>query len=247
MWEAAIWTAFGCLFAIGYGAMSLTPPAYLISRCCFLLSLLILIGRLGWWLVFEHSGNKIWTTVLAFVIFGCIGVLWAYSMQWVNEREIAWNNNLGPQQPQIVEQPKPPNPLLGNLKQRANELSKEILVDLYDHGWPMQIAPTNRPRFQDKMPIGGEENRKWSERRSGAFMFSYLERVLDTRDEFEQLLHVKDKYLEMYIQQIRNIDGTNKQRAKTSLEQEFKYHISPQIIEDIAGRLKIMADEYIKD
>ena len=67
--------------------MSLNPPEYYIARWCFLLATLILLGRLGWWLAFERSGDKTQTFFLAVLIFGFIGGLWIFSMGWITARE----------------------------------------------------------------------------------------------------------------------------------------------------------------
>ena len=95
--------------------MSLNPPDYMISRLCFVSAALVLLGRLGWWLATEHFGNRLHGVALAFMVFGIIGVLLVVSMQWVSEREHAWNKQMAPKKETSKIVPNQAHPSLHDL------------------------------------------------------------------------------------------------------------------------------------
>ncbi len=203
-----------------------------ISWPCISIGILLII----WGVPIIHRNIQTGPFILFIV---CFAVL-VGRVAWYFDRKLNINQQqLEPTKPitqNIIIQP----PGAGNLKQRANELSKEILIDLYEHGWPLMTAPSNRPRLQDGMPKDPNESPKWAERRTRAFMFCYFNKVIIIRDEFA-MLHIREQRLDDTIKYLNMAVGTNKQLAKINIENTHKIIMTPQEIETVAELLKSMA------
>ena len=85
---AFISTIVVVLIGIGFSAMSMNPPPYILAKACFSLAAVILSVRLGWWLASEENSriSRSQAIIFAFVIFGLIGAFWIWSLKWVIER-----------------------------------------------------------------------------------------------------------------------------------------------------------------
>lgn len=115
----------------------------------------------------------------------------------------------------------------GNLKQRANDLADEMLIDLSIHGWPcIPIDPKNqwRLKYPQQLPSNSNGVRKWGEARSDHFKFTFYDDVLALRNEFAQL-YIMNKSLEDFIKQYNQKES----------------YVGAQQIGDIAEQLKTMA------
>lgn len=132
-------------------------------------------------------------------------------------------------------------PAVGNLRQRAIELSNEIMEDLHLHGWrvrpPKQQGASKHLPVTSRMPTTGEEWKEWSESRSMYFRFRFLARVRSLRDELSQL-HLRDRRLDDFL---AREDGGGSLAAKRRLEQQGS--IPPLEIEEIAEILKRLASQ----
>jgi hypothetical protein len=116
----------------------------------------------------------------------------------------------------------------GNLKERAIELSDEIMSGLYRFGWP---NPPNTDTAQQKSD--------WLNKRKRAFHFLYLQQVVDLRNEFAEL-HIRDRDLDHDLEQA-NIGAHD--TVAPSLNMPTHNQLQILTIVDIAGRLKVMAAE----
>lgn len=181
--------------------------------------------------------------ILLWVVLACVfaPVVW-----WVNSP--APNPSAAPTEPtqttKIVEVPS-----VGNLKERAIELSHEIMEDLYVHGWPM-MRHEHRMVFKDlphltEMPPIEDMKRStiWHESRSGYFRFRFLARVRDLRDEFSQL-HLRDRRLDDFFKTDAMItEANNRLRAAGQRDLPSERVLLPQEIEEIAECLIRLASQ----
>jgi len=89
--------------------------------------------------------------------------------------------------------------LVGNLKQRAIDLSEDIMEDLYMHGWK-QYSEEDRKKMggMNLMPNDPESASKWTESRSGYFRWKFIKQALEIRNEFAQL-HLRDQRLDDFF------------------------------------------------
>ena len=72
---------------IGWGAMSMSPPACWIARCFFTFAALLLLGKLGLLAIAkEPSTTK--RIISTFILFGIIGSGWIGMMRWIDNREL---------------------------------------------------------------------------------------------------------------------------------------------------------------
>jgi|SRR6266404_481506 len=134
-------------------------------------------------------------------------------------------------------------PTFGNLGDRAIALSDEIMQDLYWHGWKNW---GNRPGQQtppvQQMPTKPEEIQAWTRSRSSYFRFRFFERILDIRNEFAQL-HLRDERLDDFFKYQGMIEQANRQMAAASPGREIDAPMLPQQIEEVAERLKVLANQ----
>ena len=126
----------------------------------------------------------------------------------------------------------------GNLKQRAYDLSDEILWDLYRHGWPQSHKLRTEkkwPPYIGPMPETEKEGlSKWMKSRSGYFKFRFLQDVININNEFAEM-HIKDPHLDSFLYpKSLIIIGMDPKHGRLILSQE---------IEEIALSLRNMADQ----
>jgi len=81
------WPVIGALVAIFIGiggrAMGMTS-SYLVAKICFATAGLIFLTKFGTWISSETYELK-WRIMVAFIIFGAVGLGWVLSWQWVNK------------------------------------------------------------------------------------------------------------------------------------------------------------------
>jgi hypothetical protein len=130
------------------------------------------------------------------------------------------NPKLEQQPPQTIIQVAP---TFGNLKERAMELSDEIMNDLYLHGWKEY---ERHGIVSEHWPTDSDKSYEWIVARSNVFRFKFLARVREIRDEFSAL-HLRNDRLE---------DGLKEEREMPS-----PHYLNPSTIEGISDSLKALA------
>jgi len=134
-------------------------------------------------------------------------------------------------------------PSIGNLKERAIDLSNEIMWEcLTRRGWrKWQTDPNNHNPFILTMPEDKEGMLKWNISASNRFRARYLKRVADIRKEFADL-HLRDEQLDQSFEGIESLDIERQQIGhKTGNPFMDDGLILPVEIEQIAERLKVLA------
>jgi hypothetical protein len=151
--------------------------------------------------------------------------------------------------PQAMEAHQPPQPLViqtgptfGNLADRANALSDQIMEDLYLHGWYRRDRSGQERVAAQQMPTKPEEIEQWTKSRSSHFRFRFFEGVLDIRNEFAQL-HLRDERLDQFFKYQGMIEQANRQMGVVNAGRNIDAPILPQEIEEVAERLKILANQ----
>lgn len=86
----AVFTAIiGFIAAAGVNVVSASPPDYTFAKQCFSASYLILILRVGWWVIVEQPGEASFLNVVGvFFLFICIGISWMFTMSWVDTKQL---------------------------------------------------------------------------------------------------------------------------------------------------------------
>jgi hypothetical protein len=136
-------------------------------------------------------------------------------------------------------------PSVGNLKQRAIDLSNRIMDDLYRHGWRnWGDRPQSGPIPIPKMPTEREAVMQWNRSRSIYFEFRFLQPLSDIRDEFAQL-HIRDRELDDFFS-YRATEMESTSRPDDTRIPRLRTTILPLEIESIAKHLALMASQ-IKD
>lgn len=133
----------------------------------------------------------------------------------------------------------------GNLKDRAVSLAQEIMLDLYNFGFPVNPAspvkvPANRLTPIIKIPDGPNGYKHWSQVRSFAFRTRYLKSVHTIREEFAQF-HIVNGDLDDVLQWIDHLDEEDRKRnlpAVVTSDRDILIFIIP-----IADNLIKMADQ----
>jgi hypothetical protein len=143
-----------------------------------------------------------------------------------------------PTQPLIIQT----GPTFGNLADRANALSDQIMEDLYLHGWYRRDRSRQERVLVQQMPTKPEEREQWVRSRSSYFRFRFFEQVLDLRNEFAQL-HLRDERLDDFFKYQGMIEQANRQMALVNAGHNIDAPILPQQIEEVAERLKILANQ----
>lgn len=144
------------------------------------------------------------------------------------------------QQPPVIVETAP---TFGNLADRALALSDEIMQDLYLHGWKNWGSRSGQQTSAvQQMPSKPEEIQAWTRSRSSYFRFRFFERVLDIRNEFAQL-HLRDQPLDDFFKYQGMIEQANRQMAAANPGRETDTPLLPQQIEEVAERLKILANQ----
>jgi hypothetical protein len=93
-------------------------------------------------------------------------------------------------------------PPYGNLKKRTSFLSRQILDDLYQHGWPLPYGVKVPEGYViEKQPTTGkeDEDRHWTHFRSGTFRFKSLKGLIQIQKELADV-HLHDDYLDGFIE-----------------------------------------------
>ena len=141
-------------------------------------------------------------------------------------------------------------PSTGNLKQRAIVLSKEIMAELYRHGWrqpPLaQGQKEDREPFIQQMPTNSDGTMQWVKSRSNYFKFRFFERALNLRNEFAQL-HLRDQRIDDFFKYQGLIQDTYNKLDEFKLPPQIDLPdepaILPQQIEEVAEYLKRLAEQ----
>jgi hypothetical protein len=137
-------------------------------------------------------------------------------------------------QPNIIIQT---GPVFGNLRDRAIGLSQEIMSALYQNGWPLQ-AGQPAPVFNN--PTTKAE---WNSGISGEFRLRYLHRLRDIRDECAQI-HLRDPHLDEFFKyEAMRQDEATTLRASGKPVPDGMMNILPQQIQELAERLRVLADQ----
>jgi hypothetical protein len=91
-------------------------------------------------------------------------------------------------------------PSFGNIRERAILLSRQIMEDLYRHGWPPPGGQQLPLGFViEKMPTTPKEAVLWDHFRSDTFRFDSLQKLIAIRDEFAEL-HYHDNDLDQLVE-----------------------------------------------
>jgi hypothetical protein len=144
--------------------------------------------------------------------------------------------------------------LTGNLKQRAINLSNEIMQDLFNHGWPggfyiKKDSSNSTFGLNAKMPTNPKQNQGWIVERSSYFRWKFDKEIRELKNEFSQL-HLRDKELDDFFKYLDMQDTSNKRLAELDPSRDphenTKSIILPQQIESIAYRFQVLAQQ-IKD
>lgn len=130
----------------------------------------------------------------------------------------------------------------GNLRERAYALSREVINDLWTHGWP--VRPSKRigaepppERFQIvPMPGPKDDQRPWLRGRTLFFMSRRFRDLQSIRDEFAQH-NWRNARLDDYINDIETRTPLNPRNADSG-----EQYLLPQEIEDIADQLRSLTE-----
>lgn len=79
------WPVIGAVVAIfiGIGGVAMSIGSFLLAKICFSVAAILFLTKFGVWISSESYELK-WRVLIAFIIFGAIGVGWVFSWQWVN-------------------------------------------------------------------------------------------------------------------------------------------------------------------
>jgi hypothetical protein len=136
-------------------------------------------------------------------------------------------------------------PAMGNIKQRAINLSNEIMDDLFRHGWrSIDHEPPPSYAYARPMPTDPTAFNTWMLTRSAHFEFRYLPKVIELRNEFSEL-HLRDDRLDAFLKYRAEQNDTDKIVAAVGGTNR-EHPILPMDIEMIAERLNALASQ-IKD
>jgi hypothetical protein len=84
------WTVVGVVsvlvLGVGFGVMSMSPPAFLMAKMCFTAAAIIFMARVGFWLA-STSAPTFERLVLTLLICGIGGTCWVELLRWVDGRE----------------------------------------------------------------------------------------------------------------------------------------------------------------
>lgn len=115
MWSVLwSWTVIGFILSlivgVGFSVMSMSPPEFTFARVCFSVAAIILLARVGTWLVpIVTESPFLERVMMSILIFGLIGIGWVESLLWVQRREAQLLEN-----PPLLSHPlpKPPTELM---------------------------------------------------------------------------------------------------------------------------------------
>lgn len=211
-----VMTAFGLIFSSGTLAEVLLFGAWLASFLCFYLA----------WHKVRPLWKRLLTTILCWFLVG-MGLFVAWTKRTRQPLQVA------------IESPLPS----GNLNERALVLSRTIMENLYEHGWPPPPGvkfPEDRVIMQ--MPNGPKASLKWAAARSEYFRYRFLGRVTEIRDEFAQL-HMRDTVLDQILESQKAIESANQELRKSRPGVQPHPTIQPQEIAEVAHRLQVLAEQ----
>ena len=204
MWVVAL------LATAGLGVLALDD--FRLAKVCFLFAAAWAVGGVITWGVKTTQPIEVKLSIGA-ILFVIIGIFTIISWRYVNKKR----------ETKAI--------AVGNLKQRANELADDILLDLYLHGWqqciPIDTKHKWKLKYIEQIPTDSDELRKWQEDRSEHFKFNFYDDVVALRDEFAQF-HFRDNSIDGFIKQYND---------------QQKDYVSVHQILDIAEQLKTMAGE----
>jgi len=128
-----------------------------------------------------------------------------------------------------------------DLRQRALNLSEEIVTDLHRHGWTVSIPHKPfPPQIISPIPTDKKGRQHWARSRSDYFRSRFLQRVFDIRKEFSQL-HIRDSVLDDFF---RSLDVARQEDIKRQSNPDQRADIIlPVEIEEVAMRLQVLADQ----
>jgi hypothetical protein len=89
MLENIVWAAlFSVPIAVGLATMSMTPPDFSITRICFIVAAAVALGRICWWISFQHQfPSKVIFLLSITTTFFLIGLALGLGFLWVESRE----------------------------------------------------------------------------------------------------------------------------------------------------------------
>jgi len=214
-----IWGIIALVVAFSLGAIAMMSPRGSIVIGFLVISWLLSI--IAMWLILTPTSfsirNKIFIiTIEALVVAAIFYWIYAPPMATTSTKTI------------IMQAPS-----VGNLKERTIDLSNEIMNDLYIHGWDQQ-GQQKHWQFEP-YPNTPEECIKWARKRSNYFRFRFFPRVIAIRDELYKL-HLQNDELDSIIK----YQGRYPPYPDSQLD---IHHILPIDIENVANRLKMLAEK----
>ena len=92
MWEtllgwAVLSTVVLMLVGVGVGVRGASPPDLPFAKWCFSVAYLLLLARVGWWVLLDPAARAPRLSALgAFSLFVCLGVSYLFALSWVDTR-----------------------------------------------------------------------------------------------------------------------------------------------------------------
>lgn len=144
------------LIGIGIGVLSMTPPEFVLARCCFALAAALFLGKVGWWLAGSEIA-RLEKAFLAFLLFGAAGWGWVESWRWIASREALAieARSQKPPEPPKVEIPEAPDVTLRFIypNEPALVLVNQSGVTARDIKWTVALWNLDMPERTDPLPI----------------------------------------------------------------------------------------------
>jgi hypothetical protein len=115
------------------------------------------------------------------------------------------------------------------------------MENLNRHGWtqwPLQQQGKAPRPIMGQMPTNPNDVARWTESRSSYFKYKFLGRVCDIRNEFAQF-HLRDQRLDNFCKS----SWTDVQIVVDNRPKLIEITILPQEIEEVAERLRILAEQ----
>jgi hypothetical protein len=132
-------------------------------------------------------------------------------------------------------------PSFGDLKDRADKLSDEIMLNLYRHGWSIQGGQKiDSSLLIEQFPATPADYPAWIKRRSDYFRARFYEKVLDMRNEFTEL-HYRNEQLDDLLKKQAMLNVVNEKLVL--MGQKDTFPMTPYDISEVADRLKALASK----
>ncbi len=128
----------------------------------------------------------------------------------------------------------------GNISDRAIDVANKITNDLYTRGWRDPKYPSKGGISLEQVPNTPKGIEEWTRSVSAFFRFRDLINVVKIRNEYAQL-HLRDARLDEFL----TLEGATEQGSQMVIANPYSdpaYILYPQEIEEIADRLKILAN-----